>query len=289
MNKQAGGDQPRNEGLDEITVDFIKVASQVAGALWRGEELRTRYMILGQSVGVIWGLLRSVQYPRDLALIEQLVGINVLLTNHLDSIVLNANSDDPALQKLREVAEQRVTWPTHVRPEDEKFTELKIGKLNVGAKVAAASLASKRKRAPSLATHANRLTSWLIGDLTNWAESVFHVRRNGVLDRSTQEEASQLLLLSGVPKNEHAQFLRILERVERHPFSAGSVTDWGGILADYVLFKGPQRFPELKSLLKDEALWDPKTLMSLKRSRLQKFFHPALKIVVSKSACRSSV
>jgi hypothetical protein len=212
-----------------------------------------------------------MQYPRDVELIETLVVLSDRITHRLDGIVLNTGSDDPALQKLAELAQKRITWPTLVRPGDPKFTQFKLGRLKVGNKAGLGSLPEKAKRVPSLATDINRLTLTLIGGLTDGVESVLYVSRN-------REEASRTLLGYGFPESEHAKLLSILARVECDPFSKKTLRSWSGILADYVLLVGPERFPELRSLLKrDNVSWDEKSSRSAKRSKLQNFFNQPLK------------
>jgi hypothetical protein len=266
--------EPEQLGLDERTVAFSYAANQISTALWNGEELRTRYMILLSARGVISDLLQTMRFPRDIGLLAELANLNRELTGLLDRIVLDSEPCDPRLAVLRNLAEYCVTWPTLVRPGDQKFTISKLKKLNPGAKASLGSLPPKA----SFATDANRLTLKLIDGLKNSAESILNIKRNGVRDKSTPEEACQTLLVSGVPRQKHGEFIQILRRVERYPFSAKTLTQWGGILVDYVLLFDLKRFAELRTLFaNDVAFTEGLTTMGDERSKLRKFFRPALK------------
>lgn len=169
---------PQPGGLDDWTAALYVAAMNVSNTILQGKELRTRDMALRSATGVISNLLRTMEYPRDLGLLPQLVWLAQQLTEVLDHIVLNAEPDDERLQALRMLAESAVTWPILVRPGDEKLTTLKIEKLKVGSKSPFGPSKGARRRS-SLGTPRNRLALRLVARIQNRAECILLVRRNG--------------------------------------------------------------------------------------------------------------
>jgi hypothetical protein len=278
-------------GLDCTTAEFKISARQIANAMLKGEELRTREAILGSAYGVIVSLLRTMQYPRDLCLIGQLAELNIALTGYLDHIVLNASQDDRPLLALRQLAKGEPVWPTSVRPGDEKFTQSKMQRLELGSQKPLGTLKSNAKRPASLATDRNRLTLVLVNRIQNRAQAVLYVKpitvnQDGSVEESGIKEASEDVARNtlrmcepGISEKDYGRILGLLRDVKKHPLSVRTLKKWSHFLTEFVLMADPklERFAELKSIRSEVSVVMGQCSEGDKRSKLQKFFNPALK------------
>lgn len=283
MNKQACDGEPRKEGLDEATAAFYLATMGVNSVLWKGEELRTRDMVLRCTASVIRSLLLTMQYPRDVGLLEQLANLNFQITSHLDGIVLNADSDDPRLQVLRQLAKSSTSWPILARPSDEPFIRTKLTKLGVGIEADIGALPKKA----SLVTPRNRLTLSLVRWIENRAQAVLLINDNGTVRECSQQEARTHLQIMepGIPKEKRTQFLNLLRLARNRPLSTQTLKHWCRFLTESILIIDPklERFPELKQVKRAKGGKYVMDEVARLRSELQKFFHPALKNFLSKN------
>jgi hypothetical protein len=268
-------------GLDESTAALSVAAMNVCNTILQGKKIRTRDMVLRSASGVIWSLLRTMEYPRDQGLLPELAGLARQVTEFLDHIVLNAEPDDGCLEALQTLAESAVTWPILVRPGDEKLSALKIQKLKVGSKSPFASQAGSGRRS-SLGTARNRLVLRLVSRIQNRTECILLVRRNGgPAQRCSPQEAREHLRIiePGVVKHEQTRFLKLLREARDHPFSADNLKIWNRLVTEFVLIVDPELklFPELKQVRSAKGGKYIKTKEAIYRTELEKFFHPALK------------
>jgi hypothetical protein len=267
MNKKSK--QPEKLSLEPEDA-FAVVGHRLANALLQGQEHRNRYMLLASASGVIYGLLRSMQVPRDQRLIARLATLNLQITGFLDHIVANADASDQGLQALCRLAELEPAWPTLARPGDPKFTELKLERLKVGSKCAG-SLPRNAKQPPTFATDSNRLVGRLVRRIQNHARIVV---------ASDQEALNSLRFIApNVPEKERAQYLEILRKAKGCPLTVKTITQWNRILPRYILMIDPdlKRTAELRSLRENEFIEFANCSRGDLISKLQKFFHPALK------------
>jgi hypothetical protein len=272
--------KPRPGGLDEWTAALYVAAMNVSNTILQGRELRTRDMALRSATGVISNLLRTMEYPRDLGLLPQLAWLTQQLAELLDHIVLNAEPDDERLQPLRVLAESAATWPILVRPGDEKLTNLKIEKLDVGGRSPFGPRVAGRR--PSLGTPRNRLALRLVSRIQNRTECILLVRRkNGPAQLCSAREAREHLRViePGIPKKEHRRFLKLLREAREYPFSVDHLKIWNRLLTEFVLIIDPELklFPELKQVKSAKGGKYIKSKDAIYRTELEKFFHPALK------------
>jgi hypothetical protein len=208
------------------------------------------------------------EQPRDPELIVELARLSILLTQSLDQLLLNLPVNDPTIEALRKMAEREPTWPTLVRPGDEKFTKVKLAKLGVGNKALGRVNA---KRSPSLATARNRLTQQLCRRI-EWGA-------RGIANRTPRQVYLYLMLQPDIPEIQHERLLKILRTFK--PLSKETLTWWNRALTDYVLIIGLERFPELETVRSADGPKFVKGQEAKLRSQLQKFFHPALKNLLS--------
>jgi hypothetical protein len=203
---------------------------------------------------------------RDPEVIVELAGLAIRVVEKLDEFVLNP-ANDSAIEALREWAKGRTAWPTMVHLGDEKFTREKLTKLGISTERV------KAKHAPSLATARNRLARKLCRQIESCAA-------RGVAGRTpTQAMITKHIKMAQLDISE-SHYERLLEISSTlAPLSEKTLSQWNGALSDLVLLIDPtfERFAELKSLRNDKSVALGACSIGDKRSKLQKFFHPALK------------
>ena len=208
--------------------------------------------------------------PRDPEVAVALAGLGIRVIEKLDEFVVDAPANDPALEALRKLAERVTVWPTGVRPGDEKFTRTKLAKLDVGKK---APERVKAKRSPSFATASNRLARKLCRQIESCAA-------RGVAGRTPKEDMITKHIKMAQLDISESHYERLLEiSGTLEPLSEKTLSQWNGALSDLVLLIDPkfERIAELKTLLNDKSVALGVCSVGDKRSKLQKFFYPALK------------
>jgi hypothetical protein len=217
--------------------------------------------------------------PRDPGLIVELAELNILLTKTLDELLLNAPADDPIIEALHKRAEREPSWPTLVRPGDEKFTRTKLAKLGVGNRIPGRLGRVKAKRPPSLATASNRQALWFYKQLERSAL--------GATDRTPSEVRSAIAIVSlslalglNISKSQYERLLEILRDFK--PLSKETLSWWNHALTEFVLIVDPtlERFPQVRSA-SAKGIKYTQTDEARFRSELEKFFLPALKNLLS--------
>jgi hypothetical protein len=269
MNKSK---QPEQISLDPEDA-FVFVAFRISNGLLQGQDFRNRLAILRRASGVIWNLLRTIQYPRDGEFLKELVWLNRKVTQSLDNIILNAEADDPRLQVLQELAKDEPTWPTLVRPGDARFTATKLERLGVGSGMPIGALPSNAKRAPSLGTASNRVTPRVRERVENLAE---FISASNDSDAITHLRFSLSVLGYSLSNEDLIAVLRILRSVK--PLTEKTVSQWTKQLTEFVLLTDPdlERDPELKTAKSGQGAKYAKGKAKY-RSRLQGLFGRGLK------------
>jgi hypothetical protein len=274
-------ENPQEGGLDELTAAFAVAAMNVATAIAHGKQLRTRDMLLRSTDLLIGLLLRSMEYPRDTELLEHLLTLAAYLTGYIDHIVLNAKQGDERLQLLCKLAENKFFWPTLVRPGDNKLTNHILDRLGVGSRAPLGALPKGVKRPPSLATPRNHLALRLVKRISNLAFAALSINRNGVIVEAKEEEILLFLrtMVPEAPDEKHTELVELLREAKAHPFCRDNLTLWNRLLSQFVLIIDPnlERLPELKQVRSAKGNTGTKGTKAVKLTRLEKFFHPALK------------
>jgi hypothetical protein len=269
-------------GTDSSSVND-QYSRAVTGAVWealragyRGK-LIDRFNLFTGAQSLIWFCLQTANKDDD-DLIYSFAGLNIQLTTFLDSIVQNSGEDDENLRRLRVQARERASWPTMVRPGDPKFSDVRIEKLGVGEN---SILRRAEKRPASFATPRNRLAAELIAKLcflarltsgdggasNEWASKVIE---HSIAEPNGQRIKELLALLSEIKQ--------VLLR-QSSPLTENTVSQWNRWISNFVLITDPKLacYPELQNLRTGNKAKFTKTDEADFRSRLEKFFHPALK------------
>jgi len=257
--------------LKESAAAFVAAAPGSFDALYGGNnELQKRWLRdLGSALHVLCFKLR------DPELIIELAEVNLLLTKALDELLLNEPASGPIIEALHKRAECEPSWPTLVRPGDEKFTQVKLAKLGVGNKALGRATS---KRSPSHATARNRLARRLYMQIKYCAQAIANrppraVRLHLVI--------TALALKLDIPESQHKPLLKILRSIK--PLSKETLKLWNRALTNFVILIDPtlEQFPELEKVRSAKNWKYGKIERASFRSELNKFFGPALKNLLS--------
>jgi hypothetical protein len=276
--KPSSGIPPPIHADDPYSRAVTAAVWEAIHAAYRGEFL-DRFNLLSDVRALIQFCMGSLN-KEDYDLIYLLAGLNIQMTTFLDNIVQNSDGED--FRRLRALARDRAYWPTMVRPGDSKFSEIRIKKLEVGKN---SIIRQAEGRPVSLATPRNRLAAQFVDQLCylavltlGYASHELEPAEIATVNKWGLQRIKQLI---PKPKGQE-ELLAMLREIRQlirdsSPLTKDTVKKWNRWISNFVLLIDPKlTHPELQKLRSSEKGSYTKTDEAAFRSKLEKFFHPAL-------------